>query len=152
MRLQAAISRQTPTQTSIKRVRYKWIRAVRMVIDAVDTMSLPADIRDTFMDPLLKCLASAQRGSGAPQDSTGDDGDVVPGDVVPGDVASSDIDHGDNDIDPGDNDIAAGIDVTDLDIELAAAELHATVEPGPNPIMIAARNHTDSPATPSSES
>jgi hypothetical protein len=134
IKLQAAISRQTPIQASTKRMRHRWIRAVRMIIDAMDAMSLPAEARNKFLDPLLKCLASTQRSPGSPQPQP------QPGDIDPGDS------------DPGDSDIA--IDVTDLDMELAAAELQVASEPGPDATMIAARTHADSPAifTPSSES
>jgi hypothetical protein len=119
MQLQASLSRQTPAKSSTKSMRYRWIRAVRMTIDAMDTMSLHDEARHLFMFPLLKCLANAQRDPGSPQRP----GDI---DIDPGDI---DIDPGDIDIDPGDIDIDPGdIDALSANISLAAAEPAAMID------------------------
>ena len=113
MRLQASMSHKTTTQTGTKDTRYKWIRAVRMVLDAIDTMALATDTRNKFLAPMLKCIADAQRGSDSPQDD-GDTGDID-GSDIDGDRDPDDIDPGDDDIDPGDID---GGDIDGLDVTL----------------------------------
>lgn len=125
MQLQASLSRQTPAKASTKSMRYRWIRAVRMIIDAMDTMSLHDEARHSFMLPLLKCVARAQRGSDSPQDpGTPGNDDIDPGD--PGD-----LDGGDIEFDPGDinDDIVASNPHIELAAKLdAAPAAHAATE------------------------
>lgn len=77
----------TAPQTSIRKVRGRWLRAVRLLIDALEFLDLPDDVRERLLAPLEQGISTAlaRRSAGNPDVDDNIDGDIdsdVDGDIV----------------------------------------------------------------------